>query len=383
METPGSAAELARRLGEAAAAGARARAVGGGTKLDWGRPAGEVDLELSTAGLGSLREHLAGEFVAVVEAGIPLAALRERLAQAGERLALDPPLSGPAGGAATVGGAIATGDSGPLRHRYGAARDLIVGVTVALSDGTLARAGGKVIKNVAGYDLGKLLAGSFGTLGVIVEVALRLHPLPAATATAVGRATDPMRLAAAAGALAHERIELESLDVRWAAGEGAVLARAGAATAPALASAAATTLRTAGLDTEVVEDDDALWERQREGQRARATAAAEVVVRVSGLQSRLGAILVAAERLGGEVVGRAGLGLCWLRLPDGGADAVRDLRMTLAPMPCVILDAPAAVREAVDPWGDVDPALLELTRRVKARFDPAGALSPGRFVGAV
>src|SRR2546422_9152108 len=108
------------------------------------------------------------------------------------------------GARATVGGVVAAADSGPLRHRFGGVRDLVVGVTVALSDGTLAGAGGKVIKNVAGYDLGKLLAGSFGTLGVIVEVALRLHPVPDATATAIGRGADPARVAVAAGALAHQ-----------------------------------------------------------------------------------------------------------------------------------------------------------------------------------
>ena len=93
---------------------------------------------------------------------------------------------------------MATNDSGPLRHRYGSARDLVVGITVALSDGTVAKAGGKVIKNVAGYDLAKLFTGSFGTLGAILDLSLRLHPLPPATATAVGRSGDPAALAAAA-----------------------------------------------------------------------------------------------------------------------------------------------------------------------------------------
>jgi glycolate oxidase FAD binding subunit len=403
MESPGSAAELARRLGEAAAAGARVRAVGGGTKLDWGAPGPPIDLELSTGRLRHAREHVPGEFVAVLEAGTPLAELQARLAQSGERLALDPPLGPDA--AATVGGVIATGDSGPLRHRYGGPRDLVLGVTVALSDGTLARAGGKVIKNVAGYDLAKLLAGSFGTLGVIVEVAVRLHPLPEGTTTALAHGDDPARLASAASALAHERVELESLDVRWAGGEGAVLARAAGPAAAELADHANTVLRTAGLGAEVVEDDADLWQRQREAQRARsatapadpaaasgaratapagppAASAGDVVVRVSGLQSRLAEILSVADRLGGEVVGRAAAGLCWVRLSSGGADAVRELRRELAPLPCVVLDAPAAVREEIDPWGDVDAGLLDLTRRVKARFDPAGALSPGRFVGA-
>jgi glycolate oxidase FAD binding subunit len=378
METPRSADELARRLAEASAAGERVRPVGGGTKLDWGGEAA-VDLELSTARLTELREHNAGDYVAVLGAGTPLAAAQQRFGAAGQRLALDPPLG--VGDAATLGGVLATGDSGPLRHRYGAPRDLVVGVTLALSDGTLARAGGKVIKNVAGYDLGKLATGSFGTLGVIVEAAVRLHPLPPATATALGRGDEPARLAAAAGALAHQRVELESLDVRWAGGEGSVLARAAGAVPRPLADRAAGVLREAGLEGEVLEEDEELWARQRDGQRA--SAPDDVVVRVSGLQSRLADVLAAARRLGGEAVGRAALGLCWVRLPGGGADGVRELRAALAPLSCVVLDAPAPIRAAVNPWGDVDAAALELMRRVKARFDPAGALGGGVFVGGL
>ena len=172
-EAPGSAGDLARRLAEAASGGARVRPVGGGTKLDWGMPGEPVVLELSTAALAEVREHDAGDFVAVDEAGAPLVTLRKRFAASGERLALDPPTLG----AATIGGAVATGDSGPLRHRYGAPRDLVVGVTVALSDGTLSRAGDKVIKNVAGYDLGKLLAGSFDDPATFQKLKAQLAPM--------------------------------------------------------------------------------------------------------------------------------------------------------------------------------------------------------------
>jgi glycolate oxidase FAD binding subunit len=275
---------------------------------------------------------------------------------------------------------VATGDSGPLRHRHGAARDLVLGITVALTDGTLARAGGRVIKNVAGYDLAKLFAGSFGTLGAIVEVSVRLHPIPASALTVRGASRDPGRLAAAASSLAHERIELQCLDVRWAAGEGAVLARVTGGAPRAAAEQAAAALTAAGLDTDVVEDDDALWAAQRNGQRG------GLVARVSGVQSQLAEVLAAARDLGGEVVGRAALGLCWIRLPDakpsekgqtpsGGfaaADVIEEVRRRLAPSPCVLLDAPPELRAAVDPWGPVDESLAALTGRVKARFDPAG-----------
>ena len=152
----------------------------------------EPDLEICTRGLDRVLEHNAGDFTAVLQAGVPLAVAQEAFAEAGQMLALDPPLSpwGAAGddaaieaadAGATIGGIVATNDSGPLRHKYGGVRDLVVGVTVVLSDGTIARAGGKVIKNVAGYDIGKLFAGAFGTLGLIAEVTVRLHPRPART----------------------------------------------------------------------------------------------------------------------------------------------------------------------------------------------------------
>ena len=162
---------------------------------------------LSTAGLNRILEHNPGDFTAVLEAGVPLAEAQDGFAGAGQWLALDPPDGG------TIGGLVATADSGPARHRYGGVRDLVIGITVVLSDGTVARAGGKVIKNVAGYDLAKLFAGSYGTLGLITEVAVRLHPLPPRTATLVGATDDPDRLAAAALALARRPLEATCLDV--------------------------------------------------------------------------------------------------------------------------------------------------------------------------
>ncbi|MDQ3766547.1 MAG: FAD-binding oxidoreductase, partial [Actinomycetota bacterium] len=155
--------------------GASLRPVGSRTKLRWGRTTPVPDLELATDRLNRVLEHNAGDFTAVVQPGVKLAEAQRIFAGKDQMLALDPPLQG---SAATLGGIVATGDSGPLRHRFNAARDLILGITVALSDGTVARAGGQVIKNVAGYDLGKLFAGSFGTLGLILELTLRLHPLP-------------------------------------------------------------------------------------------------------------------------------------------------------------------------------------------------------------
>ena len=177
---------------------------------------------------------------ATLEAGVPLAVAQRTFAAAGQMLALDPPLAeAGSAGAPTIGGVVATADCGPLRHRYGAPRDLVVGVTVALSDGTISRAGGKVIKNVAGYDLAKLFAGSFGTLGLILAVNVRLHPLHECSVTALGAASDAGALGAAAVALAAAPLEFEALDVAWRAGRGGLLARCAGPEAPRRAQRAA------------------------------------------------------------------------------------------------------------------------------------------------
>ena len=369
-ETPGSAQEAAALL----RASERVRIRGGGTRSGWGHVTPAPDVVLLTAGLDSVVEHNEGDLTAVVEAGVPLREAQQRFAAAGQMLALDPP------GApdSTVGGVFATGDSGPLRHRYGAARDLIVGVTVALPDGSVAKAGGKVIKNVAGYDLSKLFTGAFGTLGLIAQVAVRLHPRPPQALTARGIGDDADGLAAAASALAHRPLEAECLDVAWSDGRGAVLARFGGATAERGAETSATVLREHGCEADVVEDDAALWQRQREHQRSTGAT----VVKVSGLPADLPKALRAADALGGTLVGRAALGLWWITLP-GGAEAVQKLRAALTPAPCVVADAPEDVRNAVDPWHSDAAEPLVLLRRVKQQFDPAGVCNPGLYVGGI
>ena len=362
--------DLVDRLRRGAESGP-VRFSGAGTKLAWGSPV--EDAEVLRIEARAIHEHNAGDLTTVVDAGLPLRELQETLAEAGQMLALDPPLGDEA--RATIGGIVATSDSGPLRHRYGSARDLVVGMTVALSDGTVAKSGGKVIKNVAGYDLSKLFTGSYGTLGAILKLSLRLHPLSPENATAVGRSSDPSALAAAAVELSHARIELQSLDARWEDGAGVVLARFGGTRASAPADDAAETMKSHGLQTEVSADDAEWWGDQREAQRS----SDGVVVRVSGVQSQLATVLEAAQRVGARVVGRAGLGLSWITLP-GGNDAVKDvldLRRTLAPSPCVVLDAPDSVRASVDVWGERDPGAAALGDRVKERFDPAAVCAPG------
>jgi glycolate oxidase FAD binding subunit len=339
---------------------------GGGTK-DWGPLIDGACAVVETGGLARIVEHNVGDFTAVLEAGTPLAEAQSEFERHGQMLAIDPALHDKA----TVGGVMATSDSGPLRHRYGSMRDLVVGTTVALSDGTLARSGGKVIKNVAGYDLGKLFCGSFGTLGLIVRVAVRLHPLPPATASAVGVSDDPDRLGAAARALAAQPLEADCLDLDWRDRVGRLLVRFGSAAAADQAAATATRMRELGLvDCGVVEDDDELWMAQRVRQRG------ECVLKVSGRATDLPAVC----RTRAAVVGRPALGLFWLSLPADAA-AVAAAREALAPRACTLLDAPPELRAQA--WAAPDPGALAVMARVKERFDPARIFLPGAFVGGI
>ena len=382
---PASLDEASEVMAACGTAGHRLMVQGSGTKAAWGRPAPAPEVLVETGGLTGVVEYNPGDLTAVVRAGTPLATLQATLGEQGQMLALDPPDDPRAGGPATLGGVVATADSGPLRHRYGGVRDLILGITVVLSDGTVARAGGKVIKNVAGYDLGKLFTGSFGTLGLIAEVAVRLHPVPRRTALAVGRSEDQARLAVAAAEAAAVPLAADCLDVAWRAGGGSILVRIGADDPGPRLDRAAALLATAGLDVETHEDGDGggdVWAAQRAGQRSENGT----VVRISARPSELGAVLDAASRAGAAVVGRAGLGLSWLRLPEAPAEEVaatiESLRLRLAPAAVVVLDASEAVRARVDPWGP-QTGPVSLMRRVKERFDPAGVCHPGVFVDGI
>lgn len=325
------------------------RPVGGGTKR-W-LPVREEE-PLETGALNRIREHNVGDFTAVLEAGVPFAQAQRTFAEHGQRLAWDPPDPG----GATIGGIVATADSGPLRHRYGGVRDLVVGINVVLSDGTIAKAGGKVIKNVAGYDLSKLFAGSFGTLGLITSVAVRLHPLPDHTATVVIEHHNPDHLLQDVLALARRPLEADKLDVVWTGGHGRILMEFSGASA----------LDQAGRVGEVRDVD---WSEVRALQRG------AVVIKVSGRPTDLPRVIRAADDHSGTVVSRAALGLSWIALQS--ADAVAAIRAELAPRHCTVLDGADAGQWPEDVAGQV------VMERLKARFDPARIFRPGSFVGGI
>ncbi|HXB48848.1 MAG TPA: FAD-binding oxidoreductase, partial [Streptosporangiaceae bacterium] len=210
VAAPASTAEAAELLRAAAGLGLTVVARGGGNRLDWAPAPASCDLIVDTGRLDKILEHTAGDLVVSVQAGVRLDDLAAVLAAAGQRLALDPP-----GNSGTIGGLIATGAAGPLRFRYGSPRDLLIGITVIRADGTIAKAGGKVVKNVAGYDIGKLFAGSYGTLGLITEATFRLHPLPESTAWVTLDCPDPASAAAAVQAIADSPLAPAAIELDW------------------------------------------------------------------------------------------------------------------------------------------------------------------------
>jgi len=325
------------------------RPIGGGTKR-W-LPARE-EAVLETGGLNRILEHNVGDFTAVLEAGVRFVDAQQAFAEHGQRIAWDPPDPG----GATIGGIVATGDSGPLRHRYGGVRDLVVGINVVLSDGTIAKAGGKVIKNVAGYDLAKLFAGSFGTLGLIASVAVRLHPLPERTASVVIEHHNPDQLLEDVLKLARRPLEADRFDVTWSGGKGRIV----------LEFSGASALDQAGRVGNVHDVD---WEEIRGLQRG------TVVVKVSGRPTDLPKVIRAADDHSGTVVSRAALGLSWIALQS--PDSVAAIRAELAPRRCTVLDG------ADDGQWPEDVPGLEVMERLKARFDPSRIFRPGVYVGGI
>lgn len=386
---PSTATQAAEVLRLARGANLAVAPRGQGTMMGWGNPPTRVDLVVSTRRLSRVLEHAAGDLVVRVEAGATLAVLQQELTARGQWLALDPPERD-----ATVGGIIATNAFGPRRLRNGTARDLLIGFTYVLPDGTVATAGGKVVKNVAGYDLGKLFCGSLGTLGLIVEAIFRLHPLPTfqgivtlhldrrepaalveAIQSVLNSSLVPSALLFAPGRAPTLSVMLEGIEPGVEAQIGAardILARYG----------------------EVRRDRP-----EESGDRWRLAPPADVdgadahaYVRVSSTLVDLAAVLEhvaasAARGLGVTVRGHGAPPTTYVSLigdARGIVAAIEELRRRLEGLDAhaVVQQASLNVKQAVDVWGPVGDA-LPLMRRVKEMFDPTGSMNPGRFVGGL
>jgi glycolate oxidase FAD binding subunit len=374
---PRSFSEAAATLAGAAAQQRPVRIVGGATKLGWGGGQPPRALRLLTTHLSRVVVHDDGQS-ATINAGTPLLRAQALLARNGVMLAADPHLGLGRQRAATVGGVVATADCGPLSHRYGPVRDQVVGITAALGDGSTIRTGPRHVAAREGYDMAKLLTGSFGTLGLVLAVDVRVWPLPRSTATAIGTTDDPSRLCEAAIGIAGEHGGLEAFDFAWHSGRGGLLAQLSGDGAASAATTVAETMRACGLQNTAVRSDDAgLWARQRAGQRS----AEQAVLRIHAHRDQLDVLLRLADAANATVVGRAALGVAYLTLAASEIASVR------AGLPdgaaAVVLDLPAGARGSIDPWGALEQPLLELTGALKRRFDPSGVCNQGIFVGGI
>ncbi|SEP72889.1 FAD-binding oxidoreductase [Microlunatus flavus] len=360
---------------------------GAGTKLDWAGRVADPDLVVDTRDLRGLLTHNPADMTASVRAGTPLTELQSHLRSSGQWLALDPPS---AAEGATLGGLLASGDSGPSRFRYGGLRDLVIGVVLVLADGTTARSGGHVIKNVAGYDLAKLVYGSLGSLALVTEVVLRLHPLPAATTT-VAADVDPAIASRVASAVMASVLEPAALELVPGPGTSRLLLRVDGSPGyvDAAAEASRQLLGGLGVVAERLDTDaaDVAWQEQR---RAVRGSDGDTVVRVSGLPTGLpglaSAVDATADALGldAQVSSSVALGLHTVSFrggaPQDHVEAVGALRAAATGQRASVLlqRRPAAVDALVDSLGP-PPSSLELLRRVKEAFDPDGRCAPGRF----
>jgi glycolate oxidase FAD binding subunit len=385
VAAPGSTDEVAEVLRVAAQHELRVVARGGGSKLDWGVAPRAVDLVLDTGRLDRVVEHAAGDLVVIVEAGVRLATLAERLAAAGQRLAVDETMPG-----ATVGGTIAAAASGPSRLLYGPVRDLVIGATLVRADGVVARSGGKVVKNVAGYDLGKLTCGSYGTLGVLTRVAFRLHPVPPARAFVSLAAGDPAGVHAAVQRVLRSQVVPTAIEVDQPTAGPATVTVLLEGTDTGVTGRTRQAVDLLGSGATAGPDRPDGWGRYPAGP---GDVLVKLTAAVGGLRLLLEAVAGTAAEVGLPVAvrGSAGVGVLYAGLPGGptAADpgAVRQLVGGLrraAPSwsgSVVVLDAPAPVRAGLDMWGPVPG--LDLMRRVKDEFDPGHRLAPGRFVGGI
>ena len=357
---------------------------GGGTKLGWGAVPAPFDVLLDVSRVNRILEHQSGDLTVSVEAGARLGAINELLGRRGQWLALDPPFAE----AATIGGLLATNDSGPQRHRFGTPRDLVIGIEIATMDGRIAKAGGRVVKNVAGYDLSKIMSGSFGSLGAIVAATFKLSPVPAASSTVLIPHLDidaTVRVVEAMTASQLEPVVFE-LDMRAPRGgtpEIACLLRFASVPAAVEAETANASGRVATVHPafRVMTGD-----KERElwlAYHRRPWEEPGIIVRASWLPGNIAELLSMIRTLSAEasldVTGRIGTGSGLFRIDarrETQVDVVARMRASEVFGNVVVLRAPAELKSREWVWGS--PAGAALTTALKRELDPRGLLGAGR-----
>jgi glycolate oxidase FAD binding subunit len=371
---------------------------GNGAHLSIGWPPRRYDAALSLRRLNRLLAHEAGDMTVTVEAGTTLAALNEALAHAGQWLPIDPPREEET----TVGGLIAADRNGPLRLACGKVRDYLIGIRVVTAGGAILRGGGRVVKNVAGYDLPKLFVGSFGTLGAIVEATFKVRPRPAASRLFVWH-SESIEVATRRGLELLEStvapVFAEAINAAGAEavglGQDAALL-VGCAGSRAEVAAQASALQAVGGGA-VRDCDPAVSGAVMKAVRAFSHAATEdaLVARVSVLPAQLPALLqrfeseAVSRALLTEIAAHAGSGVAWCQahapqgaLPLGLYAEWMRIHTRQAGGWIVFEHVPPDLRDRLDPWGFSEPS-VPLMVKIKRALDPGDIFSPGRFVGGI
>ena len=397
---PTNAGEVAAAMRRASDARQSIVIRGAGTKSGWGRPGGRVDAVLDMGRMNRILMHEHGDMTATIEAGATLRDVNQTLAAHRQTLPLDPPFAD----RATIGGLLATNDSGPLRHRYGTPRDLVIGIQLATTDGVLSKAGGVVVKNVAGYDLSKLVTGSFGSLAAIVSATFKLAPLPTASKTMKVSVRDASALGEIVRTMMSSQLEPMAFEIETGT-QGSLSTQSKLlirfASLPTVVDAqitqAAAALKPFATAIDVVDGDAerAVWDAHA----TRLWDAPGAIVRASWLPANIANGLTELANLktcatspsgratparlkscATSVIGRAAIGAGLVRIDGDTASQARvieQLRASTVFGNIVVVRGSEALKGLVDVWGthgDRQP----LFDALKRAFDPNGVLNAGR-----